>query len=131
MNILVTGCDGFIGKNLIAHLKNSNIYKIIKLKRKYLPNQLNKKILSSDIIFHLAGVNRGVDRRYFFNNNYLLTKKICTILKSSKKKIRIIFSSSIHAGKSNFYGLSKQKSEKLKNFIRACKNRVKLTKLKC
>jgi len=111
MNILVTGCDGFIGKNLIAHLKNSNTYKIKKLKRKYLPNELNKKILSSDIIFHLAGVNRGVDRRYFFNNNYLLTKKICSILKSSKKKIRIIFSSSIHAGKSNFYGLSKQKSE--------------------
>ncbi len=81
MNILVTGCDGFIGKNLIAHLKNFNIYKIKKLKRKYLPNELNKKILSSDIIFHLAGVNRGVDRRYFFNNNYLLTKKNCILLK--------------------------------------------------
>ena len=91
MNILVTGCDGFIGKNLIAHLKNFNIYKIKKLKRKYLPNELNKKILSSDIIFHLAGVNRGVDRRYFFNNNYLLTKKICTILKSSKKKLELFF----------------------------------------
>jgi UDP-2-acetamido-2,6-beta-L-arabino-hexul-4-ose reductase len=128
--ILITGGAGYIGSFLancfkkkfqIIVIDDLSIGKKIQIRASkfYKFNLCNKKKLdiffqknNVDIIFHLAGVNRGVDRRYFFNNNYLLTKKICTILKSSKKKIRIIFSSSIHAGKSNFYGLSKQKSEK-------------------
>lgn len=112
MNILVTGCDGFIGKNLIFHLKSNNSYNIIKLKKKYSINELKKKVLTSDAIFHLAGVNKGNSRSYFLNNNYFLTKKICTILKNAEKKIKIIFSSSIHVKKNNYYGLSKLKSEK-------------------
>jgi UDP-2-acetamido-2,6-beta-L-arabino-hexul-4-ose reductase len=112
MNILVTGCDGFIGKNLIFHLKNKDSYNVIKLKKNYSLNELKKKILSSDVIFHLAGVNRGNSRSYFFNNNYLLTKKICSILKNTDKRIKVIFSSSIHVKRNNHYGISKLKSEK-------------------
>ena len=112
MNILVTGCDGFIGKNLIFHLKNQASYNVIKLKKNYSYNELKNKILASDIIFHLAGVNRGNSRNYFFKNNYLLTKELCEILKSTNKKKKIIFSSTIHVNLKNHYGISKLKSEK-------------------
>lgn len=112
MNILVTGSDGFIGKNLIFHLKKIPSYNIIKLKKNYSLNELKRKILVSDTIIHLGGVNRGNSRSYFFNNNYLFTKKICSILEKVEKKIKIIFSSSIHVKKNNYYGLSKLKSEK-------------------
>jgi UDP-2-acetamido-2,6-beta-L-arabino-hexul-4-ose reductase len=112
MNVLVTGSNGFIAKNLIVHLQSKNSYKVIKLKKNYSTYDLKKKILDSDIIFHLAGVNRANNSKQFFYNNYILTKKICSIIKSSKKKIKIIFSSSIQAKKNNFYGNSKIKSEK-------------------
>jgi UDP-2-acetamido-2,6-beta-L-arabino-hexul-4-ose reductase len=120
MNILVTGCNGFIAKNLINHLENKNFYSVLKLKKKHSLSELKKKVLESDIIFHLAGVNRGNKSKYFLNNNYLLTKRICSIIKDTKKKIKIIFSSSIQVKKNNFYGYSKIKSEeeiiKLKKF---------------
>ena len=53
MNILVTGSDGFVAKNLIINLKNLK-YKIIKFDRQNNFQQLEKKIIKSDIIFHLA-----------------------------------------------------------------------------
>ena len=76
MNILVTGCNGFIAKNLINHLENKNFYSVLKLKKKHSFFELKEKILKSDVIFHLAGVNRGNKSKHFLNNNYLLTKKI-------------------------------------------------------
>ena len=57
MNILVTGSEGFIAKNLILELENFK-YKIIKFDKNNV-NDLENKILKSDLIFHLAGENRS------------------------------------------------------------------------
>ena len=54
MNILVTGSEGFIAKNLILELNNLK-YNIIKFDKKNNVNDLENKILKSDLIFHLAG----------------------------------------------------------------------------
>jgi UDP-2-acetamido-2,6-beta-L-arabino-hexul-4-ose reductase len=113
MNILVTGCNGFIAKNLINHLENKNFYSVLKLKKKHSFSELKEKILKSDVIFHLAGVNRGNSKDYFDKNNFILTKSICDILIRNNKKTKIIFSSSIQANKKNYYGLSKKKAEEI------------------
>ena len=38
MNILITGADGFIGKNLCQELSNYSNFKIFKIKKKKLIN---------------------------------------------------------------------------------------------
>ena len=54
MNILVTGSEGFVAKNLIIKLKHLK-YNIIKFNKKNNLKELKNKILKSDVIFHLAG----------------------------------------------------------------------------
>ena len=72
MNILVTGSNGFIAKNLISRLLNNN-YKIIKFDKGHTLIDLEKKIIKSNVIFHLAGENRPKKESYFKNyNRYLL-----------------------------------------------------------
>ena len=74
MNVLVTGSNGFIAKNLIIRLKSLK-YNIIKFNKKNNYYQLENKILKSDIIFHLAGENRSNNKKDFVKNNYDLSKK--------------------------------------------------------
>ena len=64
MNILVTGSEGFIAKNLILELNNLK-YNIIKFDKKNNVNDLENKILKSDLIFHLAGENRSNNNKDF------------------------------------------------------------------
>lgn len=112
MNILITGADGFVGKNLFSQLVylQKNISTINK-KTSY--KDLVLKINKADIIFHLAGSNKEKNVKNFTKNNVDLTKKISHILESSKKKIKIIFSSTIHVNKSSIYGKTKKKSEQI------------------
>jgi len=113
MNILVTGAKGFIGRNLISFLESTTDYNLIKFNRNESELTLQKKILKSDVIFHLAGVNRENDKSSFIKNNILLTKKICSIISKNNKKIKLIFASSTQVVRNNFYGISKKKSEKI------------------
>ena len=111
MDILIIGSNGFIAKNLIYNLKHKKYNLIYYLKKDGIEN-LRKKIIKSDIIFYLAGVNR-VENDKDYEKNVRLTKQIVEILKLIKKKKKIIFSSSIQVIKKNYYGESKKNSEKL------------------
>ena len=75
MEILITGSDGFIAKNLIYRLKNYNNIKINLFSKKTNPKNLEKLIFKSDCIIHLAGENRSNKKSDFNKNNYLLSKK--------------------------------------------------------
>jgi UDP-2-acetamido-2,6-beta-L-arabino-hexul-4-ose reductase len=110
MKLLVTGANGFIGKNLIFRLKEENI-QYDTFNKKDSTNQLENKLKNIDLIIHLAGVNRPDDDKEFHNGNYLLTKKITDILIATKNKVPIIFTSSIQAEIDNPYGLSKKSAE--------------------
>jgi len=114
MNILITGSNGFVAKNLIFYLKkNENKFKLLKFSKKNNFNDLKKKIFKSDIIFHLAGTNKDKKKKFFTKNNYELTKKICQFIEESKKKIPLIFSSTKHVYLETDYGISKKKSEEV------------------
>ena len=69
MNILVTGARGFVGKNLVAALRNIrdgkdrthpelDIREIFEYDTDGSPEQLAAYAKSADFVFHLAGVNR-------------------------------------------------------------------------
>lgn len=110
MNILVTGSNGFIGKNLCIELKNKGFV--------VFPYDLNKSeedlanyLLDADYIIHLAGVNRPLSVNEFYDGNTNFTKKLVDLISKSKRKIPIIFSSSVQAEFDNDYGKSKKMAE--------------------
>ena len=110
MHILVTGADGFIGKNLTTRLRELEIpFDIfIRSTPKYKLETLIKK---SNFIIHLAGENRPKDSSEFEKINIELSALICRTIKKVGEKKDLIFASSTQAGLNNPYGKSKLAAE--------------------
>ena len=96
MRILITGSDGFIGKNLVSHLNKKDGIDIFHFNRGDSFDSLSFSLDEIDIIFHLAGENRPNSFDDFNINNAVLTKKLCDELQKKQKYIPIIFSSTNH-----------------------------------
>lgn len=111
MKVLVTGANGFIGKNLCQRLKEEKGLEVVRYDKDDSFSLIEENINSFDFIFHLAGINRPQDNKEFYEGNSDLSKKIIDLLISSKSKIPIILTSSIQAIKDNDYGKSKKLAE--------------------
>jgi UDP-2-acetamido-2,6-beta-L-arabino-hexul-4-ose reductase len=61
MNVLITGSNGFIAKNLIERLSTLDDIEIMKFSKNHSQTELEEMVLRADIIYHLAGVNRPKD----------------------------------------------------------------------
>ncbi len=111
MKVLVTGSNGFIGKNLIERLSRIDNVDILKFDKNSTDNELTNYIEKADFIFHLAGVNRPEKIEEFYEGNSNLTAKITKIIENIDRKIPILISSSTQAKSDNDYGKSKLESE--------------------
>ncbi len=116
INLLITGADGFIGKNLISYIKNNSKNIVLRTYTKQNNfKQLKEAIFWSEIIIHLAGENRSDNRENFYKNNIDLSKKIADLviekLNLTKKFTKIIFSSTIQVDGDSVYSISKRKAE--------------------
>jgi UDP-2-acetamido-2,6-beta-L-arabino-hexul-4-ose reductase len=110
MNVLVTGSNGFIGKNLIIRLNELGISSEV-FTRENSTKDLQRLIIKSDFIIHLAGENRPMDEGDFKIVNTGLTLLICDEIRSIGKNIPIILTSSTQAEYDNPYGKSKLNAE--------------------
>ena len=120
MKILVTGANGFIGKNLIAELKNRNevpenaaFYEILPYDLGSAPAELDLFCKEADFVFHLAGVNRPDDPTEFMSGNFGFTFELLETLKRQGNICPVVLSSSIQAALNNPYGESKRAGEDL------------------
>jgi UDP-2-acetamido-2,6-beta-L-arabino-hexul-4-ose reductase len=113
MKILVTGSKGFIGKNLIAELRNRNYIDIYEYCRDTDPILLDKYCKDVDFVFHLAGVNRPKDQSEFMDGNYGFTSILLETLKKYQNYCPVMISSSVQANLENPYGISKRAGEDL------------------
>ncbi|WP_404455404.1 NAD-dependent epimerase/dehydratase family protein [Virgibacillus necropolis] len=112
MNILVTGANGFLGKNLVAELGKNNEYTILPYTKGNTEQDLEQMVEKADFIFHLAGVNRPKNESEFFEGNRDLTQSIISFLKKNNKiETSLLLSSTIQAEKDNPYGQSKKEAE--------------------
>lgn len=109
--ILVTGSNGFVGKNTVVALKEAKKYDVLTIDRNNTEEELKKAVLESDFIVHLAGVNRPKETEEFYEGNGGLTEKIVGFLKENNKNTSILITSSIQAELDNDYGKSKKQSE--------------------
>ena len=109
--VLVTGSEGFIGKNLCLRLSEQPNFKISKFVRGSSDTYLVEKLSKADVVVHLAGENRPESPDMFHLVNAGLTSKIANILSSLGRKVPIVFSSSAQASLENAYGKSKLAAE--------------------
>lgn len=110
MRVLVTGANGFIGKNLLVHLRERQI-EVVPFTRGMSCQELAAALRDADFVFHLAGVNRPKDISEFAEGNTGLTEQLCDLIRSSRRQIPVLYTSSIQAEASNPYGTSKRAAE--------------------
>ena len=115
--ILITGGNGFIGKNLYYYLNENsselNINKIFIADTNTTNEELSNMVISSDFIFNLAGINRPKNENEFIEVNVSYLEKIINILENKNKKTSIMLSSSSQSLLNNSYGISKKQAENL------------------
>lgn len=110
--VLITGANGFIGKNIIIHLGERENTEILTFTRDDSLEDLVKLEAQSDAIVHLAGENRPHDDADFFRANTDLTRKLCDAIIATRRPIPLILASSTQAECDNPYGQSKLAAEK-------------------
>lgn len=115
MKVLVTGAKGFIGKNLVAALKNTGLSDcdILQFDIKTDPSLLDEFCSDCDFVFHLAGINRPEKTDEFMEGNFGFTSKLLLALEKHKNNCPIMLSSSSQATLDNPYGQSKKAGENL------------------
>lgn len=113
MKILITGSEGFIGKNLKLWCNEKQNITVLEYTRQSTHQDLLNSITQADFIFHLAGVNRPQNPEDFSSGNVDLTKILVDTITYCEKKTPILYASSIQAGQSNLYGQSKYQAEQI------------------
>ena len=129
MNILVTGANGFVGKNLTARLEtlrdgrdrtrpSLQIGEIYRCTRETSPEALADCCKKADLVVHLAGVNRPKDPEEFAAGNTDFTRTLLETLRKSGNRCPVLLASSIQASLTGRfagspYGQSKKAAEEL------------------
>lgn len=111
MRIVITGADGFIGKNLRVRLAEAGFTDVVAITRQSSAVELAQGLADADFVFHLAGVNRPQDPAEFSTGNADLTAMLCDALAQAGRKAPLVISSSTQAAADNPYGLSKRQAE--------------------
>ena len=109
--ILITGSDGFIGKNLRVELQRRQDLRLLCFDVQNDPAVLEDLLDQADFIFHLAGVNRPQQVEDFDTGNKGLSERICGHLTRTGKRVPLVLSSSTQAAFDNPYGISKRAAE--------------------
>jgi UDP-2-acetamido-2,6-beta-L-arabino-hexul-4-ose reductase len=111
MNIVVLGAAGFIGRNLVWHLKEQGHHSLLGIGRTDAPGSTDAALASADFVFHLAGVNRPPKPADFDAGNIGITSEAVRQLLACRRAVPVVYASSTQATLDNPYGRSKLGAE--------------------
>ncbi len=111
MTIVITGADGFIGKNLRLRLAELGHTDVVGITRSTPPKAFHSALAEADFVFHLGGVNRPQDPAEFAMGNAGLTQTVCDALAALSRPVPVLLASSTQALQDNLYGRSKLAAE--------------------
>ena len=131
MNILVTGARGFVGKNLVAALRNIrdgkdrthpelDIREIFEYDTDGSPERLAAYAKSADFVFHLAGVNRPKRTEEYLPGNTGSLETLLAALQNADNRCPVMLASSAQASLVGRYAGSEYGKAKL-----ACEMRLR------
>lgn len=114
-NVLVTGANGFIGKNLRVRLGELPGFQVLAFVRGDDVGQLPALLAQADAVIHMAGENRPQDESAFALVNTGLTVALCDAIAAQVSKhgrtVPLLLASSTQAERDNPYGRSKLAAE--------------------
>ena len=129
MNVLITGANGFVGKNLTQRLytlrdhrdrtrPTLQIEEIFLCTRETAPDVFAEYCRKADFVVHLAGVNRPKEESEFTAGNVDFTRTLLELLQQSKNNCPVLLASSVQASLTGRYagspyGRSKKAAEDL------------------
>lgn len=111
MKILVTGADGFVGRNLRVALAERPGHEVIPVVRATDGDALRAAAAAADAVVHLAGANRPRDPAAFAADNLAFTGRLCDALRAAGRAVPVAFASSMQADRDSPYGASKRAAE--------------------
>jgi UDP-2-acetamido-2,6-beta-L-arabino-hexul-4-ose reductase len=111
--VLITGANGFIGRNLSVRLRADPEVAVRAITRASSAAEMASWAAEADVVFHLAGVNRPDDPSEFMSGNAGFTDQLLAALRHSARHPHLIVASSIQAAFDNPYGKSKLAAEQL------------------
>jgi len=113
--VLVTGANGFIGKNLVVRLNELAYNTVSTFVRGDDPARLPQLVAQADAVVHLAGENRPADVAAFAEVNAGLTSALCDAVRqecaTTGRHVPVVLASSTQAERDNPYGRSKLAAE--------------------
>ena len=117
MKVLITGSNGFVGKNLQLHLAERKDVRVACFTRDEDVSRLPALLHGVDFVFHLAGINRPLDPAEFVSGNTYLTQALCKVVanvaETTGTKVPVVYISSTQAAHENAYGNSKRAAEQV------------------
>jgi UDP-2-acetamido-2,6-beta-L-arabino-hexul-4-ose reductase len=113
--ILVTGANGFIGRNLVVRLNELANITVSTFVRGDDVARLTQLVAQADSVVHLAGENRPSDEAAFSQVNAGLTSALCDAIlqwcTATGRHVPLVLASSTQADRNNPYGRSKLAAE--------------------
>jgi UDP-2-acetamido-2,6-beta-L-arabino-hexul-4-ose reductase len=122
MKLLITGSKGFVGKNLLYHLKEIANIQVLTYVRGDSNELLSKHLKQADAMIHLASEIRPKSTKSFENFDTGITRFISNNLQSLNKIVPIIYTSSNQVQLENPYGKSKLAAENILKELSLKKN---------
>lgn len=111
MRVLVTGANGFVGRNLTFHLAEAG-HSIIPVVRETPETDYPALSARADAIVHLAGENRPADLAMFDAINREMTLRLLQGASATEGAAKpVFFASSTQAANDSPYGASKRAAE--------------------